>query len=91
MCALGRDRHSFEAARSEDVAKLVKAAHFYGPPGFEDRLIRAIFDRETASMVPVLAGYFPKEEISSASEFTAWLEENSHVVDPALNPPAERR
>jgi hypothetical protein len=88
MCALGRGYDTLQAAKSDNVSKLIEVAIAADQIEFSDRLIRSIFDRKTARGVYELALLSSSDGMPNAATFDQWRGSHAELIERTLNPPA---
>lgn len=79
-CALGTGRYILFAADSKEFAALVSALHQQGQMAFRDRVLRVVFDPDTAGLFRNLSFDAPTVA-TSASEMQTWIAEQSEYLD----------
>jgi hypothetical protein len=79
-CALGTGRYILFAAESKEFAALVAVLHKQGQMAFSDRVLRVVFDPDTAGLFRNLSFDAPTVEMS-ASEMRIWIAEQSEYLD----------
>ncbi len=67
-------------AESDDVVKLVEAAHRFGEIELRDKLLRGTFDPEYSRTVQLLTTLMPPEGFADADAFHAWMAEESWII-----------
>ena len=81
FCALGPGAHIWPTASSPAVARFVESASRYADRRWMDTIVHAALSPESGQMIRSLAVTVPAGGFSQASDFRAWQEEQSVILE----------